>query len=283
MGFPFYKMEAVGNDFVLIEARQFPEEQRDWARLAQQLCHRPWGIGADGLLVIEPSEKAAFRLRMFNPDGTEDFCGNGLRCAARFGFEQGYVDQTHFHLEALGGVLVAVQLALGPEREVETITIRLDPPRFHPKEVPALIEGEEILDYPLRIGEQTWSITALRVGSTHTVLFVPHLPDDETFLKVSPRIEKHLLFPERTSVLWGVAESQETFRVRIWERGVGETLGCGTGACALAVAARRHGWAGEQVKVISKGGILQVRWNPGEPVELTGPACMRFEGCFHPL
>ncbi|MFN3691156.1 MAG: diaminopimelate epimerase, partial [Fimbriimonadales bacterium] len=145
-GLPFYKMEGVGNDFVLIEAHAAPVH--DWSALAQRLCHRPFGIGADGLLVIERGASAPVRMRMFNPDGTEDFCGNGLRCAARFAYEQGYVDTTEFTIETLGGKIVPVQLHRR-DGAVEQVSMQLPPPRFHPRDIPALAEGEIIEEFPI--------------------------------------------------------------------------------------------------------------------------------------
>jgi diaminopimelate epimerase len=145
---PFHKMEGVGNDFVLIEADA--AQGLDYSDLAQRLCHRPFGIGADGLLVIERGARAPVRMRMFNPDGTEDFCGNGLRCAARYAFEQGFVDTPAFAIETLGERLVPVQIHLH-EGSVEAISTQLPPPRFHPRDLPALADGACIEDYPVTV------------------------------------------------------------------------------------------------------------------------------------
>ncbi len=278
----FWKWEGTGNDFVLISL--WDEEQAEWRNelpaLAQRLCARPRGIGADGLLVVSRGEHAPVRMRMFNPDGTEDFCGNGLRCCARFAYEQGYVATPQFEIETLGGRCVPVQLHLQAGK-VERVSVILPPPRFHPRDIPALVEGEVIDDYPLTIGGQTLRINSVNTGTTHTVIFTDRLPDDALFLQISPRLETHPLFPERTSVLWAVVESPERLRVRIWERGVGETLGCGSGACAVAVLAQRAGWVGRRVEIHSKGGILEVEPLPAEGIKLTGDASCHFEGVFY--
>ncbi|MFQ3610059.1 MAG: diaminopimelate epimerase [Fimbriimonadales bacterium] len=276
---PFYKVEGTGNDFVLVQETALAGVPHSLSELAPILCQRPYGIGSDGLLVLGRGMKAPVRMRMFNPDGTEDFCGNGLRCTARLAYELGYVETTEFAIETLGGHLVPAKLHL--ERDsVHRVEIQLPPPRFHPRDIPALIEGERLEDYPVVIAEREWRISSVNTGTTHTVLFVERLPDDTTFTTVSARLETHPLFPERTSVLWAVVESPQCIRVRIWERGVGETLGCGSGASAVAVLAQLAGWAGESVEVHSKGGVLQVQWSPERLIALTGDANLRFEGTY---
>ena len=271
---PFWKVEAVGNDFVLVEASAVQGE--NLSRLAQRLCHRPLGIGSDGLLVVGSGTQAPVVMRMFNPDGTEDFCGNGLRCVARFAYEQGYVDTSEFAIETSRG-LIPVRLILH-EGNIEAIATQLPPPRFHPREIPALVEGEVVQDYPLMIAGQVVRLWSVNTGTTHSVIFTDRLPDDETFYQLSPRLETHPLFPERTSVLWAVIESPHRARVRIWERGVGETQGCGTGAAAVAVLSQVAGWGQNPIEVRSSGGILTVEWEPDAPITLTGPAQTLFEG-----
>ncbi|OYT74984.1 MAG: diaminopimelate epimerase [Armatimonadetes bacterium JP3_11] len=274
---PFHKMEGVGNDFVLIEADA--ASGRDLSELAQRLCHRPFGIGADGLLVVERGVRTPVRMRMFNPDGTEDFCGNGLRCAARFAYEQGYASATEFAIETLGGQVVPVQIHLR-EGSVDAITTVLPPPRFHPHDIPALAEGELIEDFPITVAGHPLRIACVNTGTTHTVIFGATLPDDALFHAVSPRLETHPMFPERTSVLWAVVASRKEIRVRIWERGVGETLGCGSGAAAVGVLAYRAGWTEPEVTVVSAGGRLKVK--PTEDgIALVGQANTLFKGVFY--
>ncbi len=273
-GLPFCKMEGIGNDFVLIESQA--AQGLDLSQLAQRLCHRPFGIGADGLLVVERGAHAPVRMRMFNPDGTEDFCGNGLRCAARYAYENGYVDAPEFAIETLGGRLVPVQIHLH-EGTVEAISTRLPSPRFRPHEIPALVDGEVVEDYPLAIDGRAVRIACVNTGTTHTVIFGDSLPDDALFLEVSPRIETHPMFPERTSVLWAAVVGRDEVHVRIWERGVGETLGCGSGAAAVTVLAHRAGWTDSSITVVSKGGTLQASHHP-DGVVLTGQANRVFTG-----
>jgi diaminopimelate epimerase len=273
---PFWKVEGIGNDFVLIEAEVVQGDAL--GALAQLLCHRPFGIGSDGLLVVSRGERAPVAMRMFNPDGTEDFCGNGLRCVAHFAYEQGYVDSPAFEIETLSGT-VSVSLRLH-EGRVEAVSTLLPPPRFHPRDIPMAVEGERVQDYPLTVSGQTVRLWAVNTGTTHSVIFTDHLPDDALFEQVSPRIETHPLFPMRTSVLWAVVEPPHRVHVRIWERGVGETLGCGSGAAAVAVWSRLEGWTENPVEVRSRGGTLQIEWTPDSPIRLTGPARILFDGRF---
>ncbi|GIV08504.1 MAG: diaminopimelate epimerase [Fimbriimonadales bacterium] len=270
-------MEGVGNDFVLIEATA--AHGRNLSELAKRLCHRPFGVGSDGLLVVERGAHAPVRMRMFNPDGTEDFCGNGLRCAARYAYEHGYVETTTFEIETLGNRRVPVQVHL-EAGQVAQITTVLPPPRFQPSDIPAYANTDTIEDYPLIVAGHALRIASVNTGTTHTVIFRDTLPDDTLFLSVSPRLETHPIFPERTSVLWAVVESRDAVHVRIWERGVGETLGCGSGAAAVGVLAYRAGKTEPKLTVHSKGGALQVECRE-ESIALTGDASTRFTGEFH--
>lgn len=269
---PFSKMHGVGNDFVVVSeeaVRLFSLPD-----LARRLCRRRFAIGADGLLVVGRGSRQAVRMRMFNPDGTEDMCGNGLRCVAKWASLRGLAADTRFAVETIDGDKQVQLLSDGMVR------VELGEPRFEPGEVPVVATKAPVVDMPVDLPHGTVRVTALSTGSTHGVVFVDSLPDDERFLRDSPMIENHPLFPRRTSVLWTVVESPSRLRMRIWERGAGETLACGTGACAAAVAAQLHGLAGESVDVYSAGGMLHVEWRPGEPISLTGAAELVYEGCY---
>ncbi|MGC8784045.1 MAG: diaminopimelate epimerase [Armatimonadota bacterium] len=269
---PFSKMHGVGNDFVVVSEEavcsfSLPD-------LARRLCRRRFAVGADGLLVVGRGSRQAVRMRMFNPDGSEDMCGNGLRCVAKWASLHGLTADTRFAVETIDGDKQVELLSDG------TVRVELGEPRFEPAEVPVVATKAPVVDMPVDLPHGTVRITALSTGSTHGVVFVDSLPDDERFLRDSPMIENHPLFPQRTSVLWTVVESPSRLRMRIWERGAGETLACGTGACAAAVAAQLHGLAGESVDVYSAGGVLHVDWRPGESVFLTGAAELVYEGCY---
>jgi diaminopimelate epimerase len=269
---PFSKMHGAGNDFVVVAEESvaslcLPE-------LARRLCRRRFAIGADGLLVVGRGKNHAVRMRMFNPDGTEDVCGNGLRCVAKWAVVHGLVAGSRFVVETMDG---HKRVELLPDGRVKA---ELGEPHFEPERVPVLAEGSPVMNLPIVTPAGVIHVTSLSTGSTHSVIFTDSLPDDDRFLRDSPFIENHPLFPQRTSVLWTVVESPSRLRMRIWERGAGETLACGTGACAAAVTAQLHGLAGESVEVYSPGGVLYVQWRPGSPVTLTGAAELVFEGCY---
>lgn len=269
---PFVKMEATGNGLILIDARRLP--RRNWSALARSMCDHDRGIGSDGLLVVLPSKTSDARMRMFNPDGTEDFCGNGIRCVGVFLYNQGGICKEHLMLETLAGQkTLRVEVRRGRATGVE---VNMGGPVFEPRLLPARTHRNPIVDYPLQAAGRRVRVTCLSMGTPHAIIFVRKLPDDPSFLRVSRALERHRLFPERTSVIWAVVETRQRLSIRIWERGVGETLGCGTGACSTLVAARLKGLCDEAASVVSRGGSLRIHWN-GD-VFMTGSARKVFEG-----
>jgi diaminopimelate epimerase len=269
MEFAFVKMHGAGNDFVVVEG-----EWEDWAALAPDLCDRRAGAGADGILVALPSATADVRMRMYNPDGTEDECGNGLRCLALYALRRGLVREPGFRVQTLAGVRgVRVEDREGREARVTTDLGRAS---LSPASIPALTDREDLLGFALPVGDETLEAHSLSTGTAHTVVF--ETPDAERFRRLSPRIEHHPMFPERTSVLWTEVTGSDSVRVRIWERGVGETLACGTGAAAVAAAAHLAGRTGPRVAVTSRGGTLEVVVGEKLSLTLTGPAAFVYEG-----
>ncbi len=270
-------MQGVGNDFIVMDGRGLP---CDWSALSRRLCDRKFGIGADGLLVLDTSKTADFLMRMYNPDGSADVCGNGLRCMARYAREKEIVLTDKMTIQTLVDVRQAAILRDGGG-EFCGVTVDMGPPHFAPAEIPALLGASRVQDFPLRLpGEYCLPITSLSTGSTHSVTFVEAPPPDEDFFRLSPMVEHHPLFPERTSLMWCEVLAENLLKIRIWERGAGETLGCGTGACAAAVAAVLHGDARKNtpISVCSKGGILQIVWSDRDGILMTGPAEWVFEG-----
>lgn len=264
----FSKMQGAGNDFIVVEG-----EAEDWAALAPRLCARHFGIGSDGLLVALPSDRADVRMRMYNPDGTEDECGNGLRCLALYAARRGLAPGNRFQVETLSGVKRVEVRSTGGEAQV---TAQMGQAELRPERAPVLLAGPDALGYGLEVAGERLEAFTLSTGTTHTVLF--EMPDEERFQRLSPLLEHHPLFPERTTVLWTEITGPDEARVRIWERGAGETLACGTGACAVAAAAVLTGRTGREVAVTSRGGTLRVRVAEDLSLTLTGPAAFVFEG-----
>jgi diaminopimelate epimerase len=275
---PFWKVESVGNDFVLVhEADVRALAKKDYERFLRELTisasERRFGIGSDGLLVVGPSG-SDLNLRMFNPDGSEDFCGNGLRCATVHATKQGWVGERfmiHHHGQN-------VQATVCGDDCVET---HLDSATYRPQDVPVKFREEPKKTFdrkPLWTGLEVGG-SSLSTGSTHTILWTGALPDDPEFHRLGPLIETDEQFPERTSVIWAIEEAPMKVRIRIWERGAGETLGCGTGASAAAVDYLRRKNLGGSVEVISKGGTLQIgapSWDA--PLVVRGTAKELFSG-----
>jgi diaminopimelate epimerase len=285
----FTKMQGVGNDFVVVDGGELPA-QVSLPLLAIQTCDRKFGIGADGLLVVSlDTPGAAFRMRMFNPDGSEDMCGNGLRCVSLWAHRAGWLGgQTEFTVAVKEGSRNVRLRDVAEGGRAATLGVDMGVPRFVPSELPFCAPpGARVVSYPLAVGNEIYDIiydiTVVNTGSTHAVIFGDAPPDEATFQRVSPRIENHPLFPERTSVLWATPPNNGAVAVRIWERGAGETWGCGTGACAVGVAAvlNRRSAAGVPLDIVSKGGTLRITW-PGEaaPIDMIGPAQIVYDGDF---
>jgi diaminopimelate epimerase len=276
MTIAFVKMHGTGNDFVVLDNLASPLPGNfDFSSAALELCARRFGIGGDGLLLLDKSENAPIKMRMWNPDGTEDMCGNGLRCIAKLAHERGYVGE-EFLIETLAGLRRCAIVG-------DKVRVEMGAPVFAPQQIPTLIENP--IEYSLPVNKGAIPhVTTLSTGSTHTVVFTDKEISETAFQTLSPAIENHYLFPERTTVLWSKIEGRDDvsthIAVRIWERGVGETLACGTGACAVAVAAQKTGRAGENVVIKSRGGELQISWREGSEIQMTGGAEIVCEGAY---
>lgn len=279
----FWKMHGAGNDFVVLDALTDPLPAHfDFARAAQVLCARHFGVGSDGLLLLErPStSEAEIRMRMWNPDGSEDMCGNGLRCIAQLAHDLHHLQQKEFTVQTLAGLRQCK--VLGPQQ----VRIEMGTPLLGFQEIPMrpLKNSQSAIEYSLPVGKRVFeNVTSLSTGSTHTVIFLDEELSEREFQEFSPQIENHEYFPERTSVLWAYLVDESTLRVRIWERGAGETLACGTGACAVAVAAQLTDRAQGTIAVQSKGGTLQIDWDStkkGQSIFMTGPTQTVFQGVF---
>ncbi|MGB9876517.1 MAG: diaminopimelate epimerase [bacterium] len=273
----FTKLQATGNDFVLINCFEESLQDVPLDTLARNICDRHFGIGGDGLLLLLPSKVANFRMRIFNSDGSEaEMCGNGIRCFALYIYEHKMWEEKGVDIETLAGVKRVKVLTEG--KKVEGVRVGMGLPIFQRESIP--VKGRDNpLNMSLRAGGRRWEVSALSMGNPHCVILVD---DVENFPveKIGPEIEKHPLFPNRTNVEFVEVLNREELKVRVWERGVGETLACGTGACASLVVTALKGLTSRTAKVRLKGGNLQVEWQEAGEVFLTGPAEEVFEGEF---
>ena len=266
---PFCKYESIGNDFVLIESKSVKDI--DLPELSKRMCDRKFGIGSDGLLVLE-TENEPYELRMFNPDGTEDFCGNGLRCSAlHLFFLHKKKNYKIFH----GDEEIETEISVG-----DWIDVTLPKPSFKPQDIPLRQNLDEVFETDLEIEENVFKICSVNTGSTHTVIFTDSPPDELTFQTISPKIENHEWFPKRTSVIWASKSDGKTFKIRIWERGVGETLGCGTGSAAVAACWFRKHPGMLALVVKNPGGDTLVAKSTGGRLIVSANAKRIYEGEF---
>lgn len=275
----FTKMHGLGNDFVVIGALDgLPLPEEELANFARFVCDRHFGIGADGVIWILPSSIADFQMRIFNPDGSEaEMCGNGIRCAVKWFYDRDYAKGTIVKVETLAGIKT-VQVHAEGNRAV-AVTVDMGAPIFTPDHIPTTLgDGKEAVEVPLVLdGVGQLKVTAVSMGNPHCVLFV----DDVGAFPIEhlgPKIEHHPAFPRRTNVEFVQVLNDSELKVRVWERGAGLTLACGTGACAALAAAVRTGRTKRSALVHLPGGTLQVEWRSDGHIAMTGPAVEVFRG-----
>ena len=272
----FVKMQGAGNDFIVLD--HFNDQpQVDYSLLARKLCHRNFGVGGDGLVVVLPSNKADARMRIFNADGSEpEMCGNGIRCFARYVYDAGYVPKETMSIETLAGILT-VKLEIENNR-FEAATVCMGKPILVPKLIPVLSDGESpLVEQELEVGGRKLLITPVSMGNPHCVVFVEDFKMLD-FELLGPALEKHPYFPQKTNVEFVKVENPRELTVKVWERGAGPTLACGTGACASLVAAVLAGRSERKAIVHLPGGDLKVEWGQDDLVYMTGPAAYVFRG-----
>ncbi|MDO9065730.1 MAG: diaminopimelate epimerase, partial [Chloroflexota bacterium] len=256
----FTKMHGLGNDFVVLVPAQIGDQ--DWPVLARRTCDRHFGIGADGILLVLPSASADFRMRMFNPDGSEaEMCGNGIRCFGKLVLENGFWGSPELTVDTLAGLQ---RLRLHVQNgKVDSVEVDMGLPQ-----APATDQRLVI-----RVNGEDLALTQVSMGNPHAVVFLETPVQDYPLTTIGPLVEKDPAFPLRTNFEIVNVLSRDSIRVRVWERGAGITLACGTGACAAAVAARLRGHTDESVIVKLPGGDLRIAWpGPGKSVLMTGPA-----------
>lgn len=273
----FTKMHGLGNDFVVVNEAQLDLNPDDYSRLALKLCDRNFGIGADGLVIIGKDAEYDIFMRIFNPDGSEpEMCGNAIRCVARHAWELGMV----------GGPELAVRTQAGPRYpelifdgdRVVMVKVDMGEPILERELIPMLGEMSPVIGETIRTPAGDFQITAVSMGNPHCIIFVDDLANI-SLPEWGPVIESHPFFPGKTNVEFVKIESRKRLIMRVWERGAGETLACGTGACATLVAACLNGLADRQVHIQLRGGELFIEWDPvSNHVYMTGPATLVFTG-----
>ena len=277
----FTKMHGLGNDYVYVNCFEEDVSRVDLPELARRVSDRHFGIGGDGLILILPSERADFRMRVFNNDGSEaKNCGNGLRCVSKYVFDHGLTQETRFTVETLGGIMAPV-VSVGPDGKVDQVSIDMGEPRFERSAIPMTgIPEERAVEEVIDVVDASFTMTAVSMGNPHAVLFVDEVRDEDVRL-YGPQVEFHEWFPERTNVEFIQVLNRQEIEFRVWERGTGVTLACGTGACAAAVAACLRGKTDRKVTVHLAGGDLFIEWRESDNrVIMTGPAEEVFSGVY---
>ena len=269
----FVKLEGLGNDFILIDGIKQDLAKYNFAELAPKLCDRNFGIGADGILILLKSDKANYRMRIFNADGSEpEMCGNGIRCFARYIYEE-YEHTSVLSIETLAGIMLPV---LDPQNNL--IEVDMGEPVLEAKKIPVDLSGEKLIDQDIEAGGEKFKFTPVSMGNPHAVIFVDDVKKVD-LAKYGPLIETHQLFPKKTNVEFIDIVSRQEINFRVWERGAAETLACGTGACAAVVAGVLNDKTNRKVLVHLPGGDLLIEWQVEDNhVSMAGPAYEVFRG-----
>lgn len=271
----FTKMQGLGNDYVYVNCMEQMVE--DAAETARRVSDRHLGIGSDGLILICPSDKADFEMRMYNADGSRgEMCGNGIRCVGKYVYDYGLTDKTSLSVETLGGIK---HLFLEVEDgKVSLVKVDMGPAILEPEKIPVTAEGSRVVDEPLQVDGKTFRMTCVSMGNPHAVIYVDDVQGMD-LEKTGPSFENHERFPNRINTEFAHVLDRNTVEMRVWERGSGETLACGTGACAVAVASILNGYTEDQVTVRLLGGDLKIEWDrEANKVYMTGPAEVVFDG-----
>lgn len=268
----FVKMHGLGNDFVIFEWEEL-QGVKDIASFSKRVCDRHFGVGADGVILVAPSDRAPFAMRIFNADGSEaEMCGNGIRCFAVYLWKRGRVADREFPVDTKAGIIVP---QIKERNGKLAVRVNMGKPRLGASSIPINVDAEQVVDYPLQVGGKTFLLTAVSMGNPHAVIF--DLPEE--WGKIGEKIEKHSLFPHKTNVEFVKVRNRKEALVKVWERGVGPTLACGTGACAVLVAGVLKGVLDRETQIHLPGGTLLVSWPDNQSdVFMEGPAEEVFEG-----
>ncbi len=277
----FTKMQGCGNDYVYIdgEREDIPPEERP--ALAKRLSDRHFGVGGDGVIFIRASGEADFEMEMYNADGSRgEMCGNGIRCVGKYVYDKGLTDKKEITVVSCGKVK-ELELMTEPGKGRERVTevrVNMGSPAFEPAEIPVKASGERVVDEPIAAGGREYRMTCVSMGNPHAVIFAKNV-EQLDLERIGPLFENHERFPNRTNTEFVEILDEKTVFMRVWERGSGETLACGTGCCAVAAACVLNGLTGEEITVKLLGGELQIQWDrKSNQVYMTGPAEIVFEG-----
>ncbi len=272
----FTKMQGIGNDYVYVNCLQ--ETIENPSELAKKISDRHYGVGSDGLIMINPSDKADFEMEMYNADGSRgEMCGNGIRCVAKYVYDYGLTDKTSISVETLAGIKY-LDLTV-EDGKVVLVKVDMGKPMLRPEEVPVVSEKEEVIDEPITVDGQEYRMTCVSMGNPHAVVFIDQDVKEFPLETVGVKFENHERFPKRVNTEFVNVLDRHTAQMRVWERGSGETLACGTGACAVTVACALNGLTEDEVTVKLLGGDLQIKWDREKnTVYMTGPAEVVFDG-----
>lgn len=273
--FKFSKMHGAGNDYIYVNC--FEESIEDINETAAKVSDRHFGIGSDGLVLICPSKVADFRMDMYNSDGTQaEMCGNATRCVGKYVYDRGLTDKTQVTLETLAGIKI-LDLNV-KEGKVESVCVNMGSPELKSKNIPINSKLERFVDEPVLVDGREYKVTGVSMGNPHAVTFIDDT-DSLEIEKIGPKFENHPMFPKRINTEFAQIVDRNTIKMRVWERGAGETLACGTGACATLVAAVLNGLTDNEADLRLLGGTLHIRWDREEnKVYMTGPAQFVFDG-----
>lgn len=271
----FSKVQGLGNDFIIIN--DLEKNISDYSSLAQKVCNRYFGIGGDGLMVILPSDKADFRMKIINSDGSEpEMCGNGIRCFAKYVYDKNLTKKEDLTVETLAGIIKPKLIV--ENGQVRLVKVDMGEPRLLREEIPAQGEkGSKVINEDLIIGDQNFQVTCVSMGNPHCIIFTDNA--DNLVNKYGPLAETHSFFPRKTNVEFVEVINEKEVKMRVWERGAGITLACGTGACATTVACVLNNKTNREITVHLLGGDLKIQWSEeNNHIYMTGPAEIVFDG-----
>ncbi len=279
----FTKMHGCGNDYIYVNGFAEHIEAERKPEIVRRLSDRHFGIGGDGVIFINPGQRAAFEMEMYNADGTRaQMCGNGIRCVAKYVYDQGLTDRTNIEIESFGKVR-SLELTLGSDNKVTAVKVNMGAPVLSAAQIPVLSDNDQVISEEIEVNGKVYKMTCVSMGNPHAVVFMENVPafdlKDFDIESIGPHFERHARFPERTNTEFVRVIDRNNVQMRVWERGTGETLACGTGCCAVAVAGVLNGLTDTKVNVRVPGGEILCEWDRQDDlVYMTGPAATVFDG-----